>query len=639
VAEALGYRNGSVRATTERFMRDYYTHARNIHLITRTLEERLALQPKSNSSFIERLGKAIPRPSLPFRRRMPVEFDGFKIQHGQLQLVHRRVLRDNPVRVMRAFRIAQQRGLTLHPDLVQVIRRQVGSLVDHTFRADPHVHTAFIEILNSVGNVSATLRAMHEVGVLGAFLPEFGALTNLVQHEYFHRFATDEHTLVCLEKLDRLQEAKELPFDRYTEILRRLERPWVLHLALLLHDVGKAVDTPNHSEVGGELVLKVAKRLNLDGATTHTLRLIIEQHLAMPRLWQTRDLDDPEVIRAFCATIQSQENLELLTLHTVADSLGTSQDLWKDFHHNQHWTLYSKAAAFFRDGVVGRQIEEKERELLQEEVRRLLPKTFDPDELRAHFEGLPPRYFHIHNAVDITRDLVLAHQFMHLQIMEVDRALEPVVYWQDRRLPLARNLPADTYEKDRGYAMVQVCTWDRAGLFSKITGALAAASLNIFGAQVFTRTDGIVLDTFYVADARTGELPTADSRQRFEKILLQVLTGDFALGPAIARTKRFRPPWQGLAGDTIATEIRFHNDVAGSTVIEVVAEDRVGLLYAISHALSELDLNLRLAKIVTERGAAIDSFYVTEIDGTKVTSEGRQRWIEQRVRGAIAALE
>ncbi|MFM7100561.1 MAG: ACT domain-containing protein, partial [Verrucomicrobiota bacterium] len=405
-------------------------------------------------------------------------------------------------------------------------------------------------------DVGRHLRAMHEVGLLGRFLPEFGRLTNLVQHEFYHQYAVDEHTLTCLEKLDRVWSATERPYANYTALLREIEKPSVLHLALLLHDSGKADKTGHHEIIGGELALKAARRLKLDGATTHTLRLIIELHLAMVQVSQRRDLEDREVISEFAGRIQTREQLDLLTLHTFADSMGTSDTLWNGFKDTLLWTLYHKTADYLAGETDFIQLEVRQRELLQEEVRAVLPRTFAPDEIAAHFGGLPARYFRVHPPREIARDLTLTHQFMHLQLIEADRALEPVVNWQD--------------DPDRGYATVHICTWDRAGLFSKIAGALTAAGLNIHSAEIYTRQDGIVLDTFAVTDAATGALPPPATRERFSHILTQCLVGVFDLPRAIARAAHYRPLWQAAPDDRIATRVRVDNRSSpGRTVIDI----------------------------------------------------------------------
>ena len=619
VAHHLGYTDRSPSKRLEQFMGDFYNHSRNIYLITRTVEQRLALLPKS---------KLLPdiRRIIPFGKAKEQIVDGFRFIAGEIRAVGPRVFREKPERLMRVFLYAQQRGLKLQPDLAQAIRSEL-SLVNKEFLRDEHVRATFVEILSSRGNVAPVLRAMHEVGLLGKYIPEFGRLTCLVQHEFYHQYTADEHTLVCLEKLDQVWEAKALPFSNYEELFREVERPFVLYLALLLHDAGKAEHTGRHSEVGGQLALRVAKRLELDGATTHALRLLIENHLLMAATSQRRDLEDEAVIRQFAAQVQSPENLRMLTLHTFADSMGTSNQLWNGFKDMLLLTLYRKAFDVLVGGTTFQRAEKRERELLEEEIARTIPRTFGEDELHAHFQHLPPRYFQLHGAREIVADLALAHRFMHHQLTEEERALEPVISWHN--------------EPDRGYTRLKICTWDRLGLFSKIAGSLSAAGINILSSQSFTRSDGIALDSFFVTDAHGGILVTREERERFEEILLKVLTEETADLPAlIAKQRTARPLYQSHEGERIPTRIHMDNESSATrTIIEVETEDRIGLLYTISQVFTELELDIAVAKILTEKGAAVDTFYVTDILGKKIEDPATLKLIERRLHESIGAIE
>jgi [protein-PII] uridylyltransferase len=620
VAWHLGYTDRSPRRRLEHFMRDLYTHSRNIYLITRTLEDRLALAP--SSSRLPSLRKLI---SVPFRQPVQELVDGFRFSAGQVHFGSMRVFKEQPRRLMRAFLHAQQRDLKLHPDLAQLMRSEL-SLVDRAFLKDEHVRQTFLEILSQRGNVARILRAMHEVGLLGKYIPEFGKLTCLVQHEFYHQYAADEHTLMCIEQLDRIWGAIKAPLDKYAEVFQAIERPFILYLALLLHDAGKATPGARHEEVGGQLAVNVARRLELDGATAHSLRLLIEQHLTMAQVSQRRDLEDPAVIRSFASQVQHPENLRMLTLHTFADSQATSDKLWNEFKDSLLWELYSKALKVLQGGTDFIRAEERQRELLKEEVAGIVPRSIGSEEIEAHFMSLPPRYFQIHEAKDVAADLTQAHRFMHHQIAEEDKALEPIVYWHN--------------EPDRGYTSVKVCTWDRAGLFSKMAGSFAAAGINILSAQVFSREDGIVLDTFFVTDARTGKLVNREERELFESILAQALTGiDLDFTSLINRRKLPRPAYHSLEGERLTTKIHFDNDTSErATVIDIETEDRLGLLYVISQVFAELGLNISLAKISTEKGAAIDSFYVTEDLGQKILDAAHQTVIAERLREALAQL-
>ncbi|MGN6553934.1 MAG: [protein-PII] uridylyltransferase [Verrucomicrobiota bacterium] len=625
IAHNLGYPERSPSKRIEKFMRDLYTHSRNIFIITRTLEQRMALVPPPVSRIP---GLSTLTALIPGKRKKPAPepVDGFKFINGEIHAVSNRVFRDQPRRLMRVFLYAQQRGLKLHPDLAQLIRNQL-SLANRSFVNDQHVRETFLEILNQRGNVAPILRSMHEVGLLGKYIPEFGKLTCLVQHEFYHQYTADEHTLMCLEQLDRVWEAQTPPYNAYTPLFQKLERPFLLYLALLLHDTGKPQGHGAHSELGGKIAMSVAKRLHLDGSATHTLRLLIENHLLMASISQRRDLDDPLVIRNFADEIQTLETLSLLTILTFVDSQATSDKLWNGFKDALLWSLHHKAADLLAGGSEFIRAEEKQRELLMDEVARLMDGHLSPEELDAHFTALPTRYFQIHSAKEIFEDLIIAHRFMRLQISEEETALAPVVNWHN--------------EPDRGYSAVKICTWDRAGLFSKIAGSFSAVGLNILSAQIFTRTDGIVLDTFFAIDAKTGNLANREQREEFEKRLNKVLTdGEEDLPGLIAKQKVLRPIYQAYTGEQIPTEVRFDNDSSElRTLIEIETEDRVGLLYAISHAFSELDLDISAAKILTEKGAAIDSFYVRELDGRKVLNEARQKSIGRKLRAAINSLD
>jgi [protein-PII] uridylyltransferase len=620
VALGLGYGHRSPSKRIEAFMREVYTHARNIYLITRTLEQRMAFikQPPSRLS----LRRFLPRGKAATAE--PV--DGFKFIKGEIHAASNRVFRDQPRRLMRVFLHAQQRGLRLHPDLAQLIRSQI-SLVDRDFLRDKHVGETFVAILNQRGNVAPILRAMHEVDFLGKYVPEFGKLTCLVQHEFYHQYAADEHTLVCLEQLDRIWEANVPPYNGYAALFQEIEQPFLLYLALLLHDTGKPEGHGKHAQVGAKLADRAGKRIGLDGAARHALGLLIEHHLLMASVSQRHDLDDPSVIRNFARHVETPELLSLLTLLTFADSQATSDKLWNGFKDSLLWQLHQRARPLLTGGTEFVRAEEKQREQLMQEVRELLPAPLADEEVKAHFAGLPARYFQIHSATEIQEDLLLTHRFIRQQIVEEDKALAPVVNLHNK--------------PDRGYSAVRVCTWDRAGLFAKMAGTLSAVGLTILSARIFTRTDGIALDTFFVIDALTGKLATAEQRDAFERLLTKVLADeDLDLHKLIARQQTARSLFQGYSGEGIPTQIVFDNDVADArTFLEIETEDRIGLLYAMARTLTDLELDISTARILTEKGAAIDSFYVRELDGGKILSPERQKAIERRLIHAIAALE
>jgi [protein-PII] uridylyltransferase len=624
VAGNLGYGDRSPSKRIEKFMRDLYTHTRNIYLITRTLEQRMAFLPPEIQSRMARL-----RRLLRGRRRKPPEpVDGFLFVDGEIQAASNRIFRDSPRRLMRVFLHAQQRQLRLNPDLAQLIRNQL-SLVNRSFLTDEHVRETFLTILERRGEVAPALRAMHEVNLLGKYIPEFGKLTCLVQHEFYHQYAADEHTLVCLEQLDKIWEAPTQPYQHYSPLLQGLERPGLLYLALLLHDVGKAAphDQGRHAEASAVMAARAARRLHLDPSAAGILKFLVENHLLLATVSQRRDLDDPAVIRNFARQVGTPENLNLLALLTFADSQGTSDKLWNGFKDSLLWQLHSRAMTVLTGGSEFIRAGKEQREMLRKEVRELAAKGIIDDEIDAHFEKLPQRYLETRGAREITEDVELAHGFMQQLILGDEHAFGLVTAWQD--------------EPDRGYNLVKICTWDRTGLFLKIAGSLSASGLNILGAQIFTRTDGIALDTFFVNDSRTGGLGAREQHEKFVSLLEKVLKGeDVDLPALIARQITIRPAYQAYLGERMATEIYFDNSASETrTVVEIETEDRLGLLYAISQTFTDLEVDIHGARILTERGAAIDAFYVRERNAGQIVSAERQQLIKAKLLEAINRLE
>ena len=618
VAGGLGFHDRSPGRRIEKFMRELYTHTRAVYLHTRTLERRMALVPGPKGRFT--LKRWLPGN----RRRLGEPVDGFHFVDGEICPASNRVFRDQPRRMMRVFLHAQQRGLELHPDLAQMIRNQV-SLVDRSFRSDEHICETFLTILDQRGNVARILRGMHDVDFLGKYIPEFGKLTCLVQHEFFHQYAADAHTLMCLEQADRLWEGSGQLQKTYTDVFQHLSHPYVLYLALLLHDVGKTDGTRGHAEAGAKAALKVARRLKVDERVCATLELLVAHHLDMAAISQRRDLEDPAVIHSFAQTLGSHDNLDLLALLTVADALATSDKLWNGFKDSLLWALYRKTSRVLRGSTEFVLAKEHQREVLHDQVCELLPKRFEDRHVRAHFKKMSDRYLRLHSAEEIAADMKLAHRFEHQKTGKGDRPVPAVHSWQD---------------KDRGCTVTEVCALDRGGLFGDIAGCLSAVGLNILTAEIFTRTDGIVFDTFHIVDGVSGSLAKPEKIERFEKLLERVAAGKSVdLEEMILKQTSARTPYQGYSGETIETEVRIDNESSDTrTVIEVESEDRVGLLYLLSRTFHELELYISAARICTEKGGVVDIFYVREYDGKKLVSKKRQQQVVEGLKKAVAGM-
>jgi [protein-PII] uridylyltransferase len=616
VAYRLGFKDHSPSRRIEEFMSEYYKHSRNIYLITKTVEERLALLPRQAIFSVKRL--------FGINKQKHQIIDGFKIENGIITFTSQKVFDEHPQRLMRLFLHAQQRRVAFHPELIQLIRRKIR-LIRREFQNNPGIGETFIHILNQRGNVAPYIRQMHEVGLLGKYIPEFGKLTNLVQHEFYHQYTLDEHTIVCVEKIDDIWERKNGIDAFYSELLKGLEKPYLLYLAMLLHDIGKAAGAARgkHTIIGADIAYKIGKRIGIDEQDAETLRLLVENHLLLAEYSQRRNIDDLNEILAFAKKIRNEENLKKLTILTVADTLGTSESLWNGFKDQLLQTLFMRASNLFAKNLNISEIETVEREKLVKSLLKILPKKQDEAAIRIHLENLPQRYIYAQNIRQIATDLTLVYKFLCNQLAIEEMALTPVIAWHN--------------QPNKGFAEVKICTFDRNGLFAKIAGSLSAVGLNILSAYIFTRNDSIAIDTFYVTDSQTGKTPRPEQRQEFKELLTEVLYGKKAdFESYIARHRTSNVLYQALEGERIPTKITFINDISDTlTVIEIETEDKIGLLYRISQCLNELNLDISIAKICTEKGAAIDSFYVSKIGGGKIISENEQKLIANRIRNAI----
>ncbi len=370
------------------------------------------------------------------------------------------------------------------------------------------------------------------------------------------------------------------------------------------------------------MAVSAARRLGVEPAAVHTIRFLVLNHLAMIQTGLKRDLDNPQEIERFAGLVGNLENLKLLTLLTVSDTRGTSQTLWNGFKNTMLSKLYARTAAHLSGESVSDRADKSRRNRLAKTVRENVSDRVGPDEVQAHFQHLPTRYFLARSSKEIVADIELMHDFMVLQLTPRTKALHPVVAWHD--------LP------DRGFTQVKICTWDHQGAFRQISGALTAADLTILSAEVFTREEGVLIDTFSVLDGLTGGLVKKGDREHCETLLQQILVerSDPMSHPEMSSGKKRRS-----GADAIPTRIRFINDSSSNrTIIEVEAEDRLGLVHTISGVLADLGLDLSVAKIATEKGAAWDTFYVREASKEKVLEVKRQKEITRKLKRAIDKL-
>jgi len=617
VANKFLYPQKNVIARSEAFMRDYYQHSRTIYRIGNlVLEYFVGAEIKSHQGRGGLL--ALLRRTKPARAE---KLDGFIVENGVLGFESRDIFNQDPFRLVRVFQYAQQRQLTLSGSLAQLIRRRVR-LVDRTYQYARKSREIFISILSRKGEVGRILRMMHETEFLGRYIPEFGALTCLVQHEFFHRYTADEHTLVCIEKLDELIDTTVDKFRDYQALLQKLEDPFVLYLALLLHDTGKADARRNHSETGAINGARVAARLQLTSDRRKELIFLIDNHMLLSEVAQRRNIEDESTIVEFARIVKKQINLDALMLLTLADGQGTSDESWSDWKESLVWRVYRSTTSYLTDGVSFYEERRSERVSLQASVTRKMARDFGA-EIEAHFQFMPERYFHAFDAAKIIGHIRFFRElFTEFANADFD-ARRPVFRWVAR--------------PEQGHSEVWICTWDRSDLLWQIAGSFAVVPLNILSADIFTRQDSLVLDVFRVCDTRLNAVSYEKDIAKVEKVLAQSLTDpEFDFGPLIARTRKNK--LQPLPPEIeFPTRIRVNNESNPLySVVEVQCPDRLGLLYDLLRAFSDLDISIFTSRITTEKGAAIDTFYVNNNRGEKIIARDDLTALTQALNQAVS---
>lgn len=617
VATKLGYAQKSPLRRIEAFMRDYYRHTRDIFQITESTAAKLSLPGEEPRKGVLAFLK---------RKKKRECFDGFYLAEGRLFPESREIFKEDPFRMMRVFQHAQLRHADFSPELQILVRRNLP-LVDRTYCYARAARETFSAILSRKGEVGRIVRLMHECDFLGKYLPEFAPMTCLVQHEFFHRYTADEHTLVCLEKLDELIDTQDEKLKGYRDLFQKIEDPLILYLAMLLHDVGKASNARYHADASAMAASRIAARLQLTSEQRKMLILLVDQHILLSSTAQRRNLEDPATISEFADAIRNQPYLDALMLVTLADGMGIGDNaVWSDWKESLVWQLYRSTSHYLAEGEAFFEQRAQQRRTTQEAVLKRLGATYAA-EVEAHFQFMPETYFNTFEENSIASHIRLFRAFFEARGAD---GLAPAVRWIPR--------------PDRGHSELWVCTWDRKYLLSKIAGALAIAHLNILSADIYTRGDSLVFDVFRVCDTRFQAVTNAKDTQLVEATLKESLSReDFDFHAALKKAMDRHKSQLSQELD-FPTHIGIDNDTHPVyTVIDIQTPDRLGLLYNILRGFSEVGLNIALSRIATEKGAAIDSFYVTNAKGAKITGtasiERLQQILQRATERARAELE
>jgi [protein-PII] uridylyltransferase len=607
MAARLGYADRSGLRAVERFMKHYFLTAKSVGDLTTILCAELEVQQlKSTPTLAERLNPLTWRTRRQIRSKTE-----FRVDNGRISVADAEVFRRDPVNIIRYFKQAEEAHAFLHPEALRLISAAHRD-IDDGLRNDPEANRIFLDLLTSRTNPEATLRRMNEAGVLGRFVPEFGRVVAMMQFNMYHHFTVDEHLLRTVGELTRIEEgavAKDLPLS--TQLVKAIQSRKALFVAAFLHDVGKGAEE-DHSILGARMARALCPRLGLDAADTETVVWLIQEHLTMSTIAHSRDLGDPKTIRAFADVVQTPERLKLLLLLTVADIRAVGPGVWNGWKGQLLRTLYHETEPLVSGGVT--QAGTKQRVAAAEEAFRAATRDDPSISADAFAARHYPDYW-------LRTDIEKQKEHARL-VARADKAGET----------LATSVATDGF---KAVTELSILAPNHARLLALFAGACAAGGANIVGAHISTTRDGYALDTFLLQ--RSPDLNDEDEVRRASRIgetIKKLLRGEGRLADLLAKKQQAVTAPRAF---TVVPEVIIDNALSDHfTVLQVAGLDRPGLLYELTSAISDLNLDITSAHITTFGEKAVDVFYVTDLTHKKIASPAREKTIRERLTTVLA---
>jgi [protein-PII] uridylyltransferase len=600
IALRLGYTEHPGQRDVERFMKHYFLIAKDVGDLTAIL---CAGLEDREAKPVPMLGRMMAK-IRPRGRRSLRETEDFFIDNNRINIADADAFRRDPVNLIRLFHLAQKHGVILHPDVMRAATRSL-KLIDRTLREDPEANRLFVEILAAKQDAEVVLRRMNETGVLGRFVPDFGRVVAMMQFNMYHHYTVDEHLLRCIGVLAEIEGAENPEYPLASELMRSIqpEHRNVLYVALFLHDIAKG-RVEDHSIAGARIARRFCPRLGFSAADTEMVAWLVEHHLLMSTIAQSRDLSDRKTIETFAAVMQSLERMKLLLILTTADIRAVGPGVWNGWKAQLLRTLYYETEPVLTGGFS--EVNRAQRVAMAQAEFRAELADWTPAELDAYAARHYPPYW---LKVD------LPHKVTHARFV---RSAEEAGH------SVATGVGFDAA---RGVTELTVLAPDHPRLLSVIAGACAVAGANIVDAQIFTTTDGMALDTIAVSREFDRDEDEARRALRIADTIEKALRGDLRLPDVVAARAVPRGRIKAFA---VEPEVMINNQWSNRfTVIEVNGLDRPGLLYELTATLSKLNLNIASAHVATFGERVVDVFYVTDLLGAKIESPPRQAAIKR----------